>query len=721
MSRKTLSLLASAALAVPLTSRSAFAVVDGTVSGGEYGAARALQTTATVWGDNFNEMDGLYANFAPATPSLNFALTGNLSDNGWTFFIDAKSGGGVAQVVNGGYNRYGSLGGERTDDWGTDTDGGDGVNPTPGGSSIVSGGFNPEKSIEIGQFGGTYYIHIVDMTLPNDSASINKDVWLNSPSGTGVNGTSVTNTYFRDNGATASGTMEHAFNTSNTLGVSGDGNNVGDASTATTGFEALMDSTLLGYQPGKALRVFAVQGNGSGDYLSNQNLPSLRYANSGDLQGPGGWGGGPLVDVTTEAFLGDSFITLFEPTFTAGGDSKWSTAANWAGNFAPNGVEHDAAFVGAGGAVTLDVNVTVGSLKFNGSAGYTISAPGAQTLTINAGSAAGRIDVGAFSNVINPKLIIASDTRINLGAGSISLGETDNSAGKRITIAGGGTVNLNGPQTNGVGAGIAVDSGTLNVNSDGGSTSVRNQQIFSSGTVNFNVSQHLDQLGVNAGGLVTLAPNAGNSIIVANTLFQGTSGKLNVGDGKLLLKGNNPVGSWNGSAYTDVTGLVASGRGTSNLWDGQGIITSQSNAVGTDYNSIGVAAASDVRPATASATATWAGQTITGTDTLVMYTYGGDANLDGKINILDYVRIDQGLQANLKGWSNGDFNYDGVVNILDYAPIIDSNIGTQGAAFPTGGGLGEGGSGVSAVPEPASISLLALGAIGALRRRRRSI
>jgi hypothetical protein len=62
----------------------------------------------------------------------------------------------------------------------------------------------------------------------------------------------------------------------------------------------------------------------------------------------------------------------------------------------------------------------------------------------------------------------------------------------------------------------------------------------------------------------------------------------------------------------------------------------------------------------------WAGQTISGADTLVMYTYGGDANLDGKLNIDDYVRIDQGIAAGLKGWANGDFNYDGLVNSLDF-------------------------------------------------------
>src|SRR5204863_836413 len=88
-------------------------------------------------------------------------------------------------------------------------------------------------------------------------------------------------------------------------------------------------------------------------------------------------------------------------------------------------------------------------------------------------------------------------------------------------------------------------------------------------------------------------------------------------------------------------------------------------------------------PRTATTTALWAGQVITGTDTLVMYTYGGDATLDGKINIDDYIKIDNGIANILTGWSNGDFNYDGKVNIDDYTQFIDANIGTQGGAFPS--------------------------------------
>ncbi|MEA2711718.1 MAG: hypothetical protein QOF78_4319, partial [Phycisphaerales bacterium] len=68
------------------------------------------------------------------------------------------------------------------------------------------------------------------------------------------------------------------------------------------------------------------------------------------------------------------------------------------------------------------------------------------------------------------------------------------------------------------------------------------------------------------------------------------------------------------------------------------------------------------------------------------------------------------------GWVNGDFNYDGIVSGDDYS-TIDFNYAAQGAPFPTSGSAGL--AGVTAVPEPASLSVIGLAAASLLSRRRR--
>ena len=103
-----------------------------------------------------------------------------------------------------------------------------------------------------------------------------------------------------------------------------------------------------------------------------------------------------------------------------------------------------------------------------------------------------------------------------------------------------------------------------------------------------------------------------------------------------------------------------------------------------------------------------------------MYTYGGDADLDGRINVDDYGRIDFNVAIGTSGWFNGDFNYDGKINVDDYG-IIDFNIGIQGAPFPAGAGAGAdvGAASLTAVPEPACILPIAGLAVAQLARRRR--
>src|SRR5262249_43084464 len=139
---------------------------------------------------------------------------------------------------------------------------------------------------------------------------------------------------------------------------------------------------------------------------------------------------------------------------------------------------------------------------------------------------------------------------------------------------------------------------------------------------------------------------------------------------------------------------------------------------------IGIASAADVKGISGAETALWAGETVSANDALVMYTYGGDANLDGKIDVSDYGRIDFNAPLQDAGWFDGDFNYDGKIDISDYG-IIDFNVGIQGAPFSTAGSMAATESlaivnGVTAIPEPAAFAFISCLSTGLLSRRSRS-
>jgi autotransporter-associated beta strand protein len=217
------------------------------------------------------------------------------------------------------------------------------------------------------------------------------------------------------------------------------------------------------------------------------------------------------------------------------------------------------------------------------------------------------------------------------------------------------------------------------------------------------------------GGTLELAPLQTRVLRTPSVSVTGT-GCIDIQDNKLITQ--TAVGTATAGIYDGVSGLIQSGRTNDGGWDGSGIVTSQTAATTGSLTSIGIATAAQAKLITATDTAVWAGQTVTGSDTLVMYTYGGDANLDGKVNVDDYGRIDSNIGLGTAGWYNGDFNYDGKVNVDDYG-VIDSNIGIQGAPFPTATGAGASLSALSAVPEPTALSSAALIATACALRRRR--
>jgi len=83
----------------------------------------------------------------------------------------------------------------------------------------------------------------------------------------------------------------------------------------------------------------------------------------------------------------------------------------------------------------------------------------------------------------------------------------------------------------------------------------------------------------------------------------------------------------------------------------------------------------------------------------------GDANGDGVIDLMDFYALQSSFGKSGR-WSDGDFNCDGRVAFDDYL-ILEAEYGTQEDEVQ-----------VASVPEPATMTLLATGAVLLARRRR---
>ena len=129
--------------------------------------------------------------------------------------------------------------------------------------------------------------------------------------------------------------------------------------------------------------------------------------------------------------------------------------------------------------------------------------------------------------------------------------------------------------------------------------------------------------------------------------------------------------------------------------------------------------------------ATFGGQTVNGNDVLIRYTRNGDADLDGICGDNDVTVLgalyDNGATTGHQ-WYEGDFNFDGKIDDNDVtvlgafydqgaAPLASDLTAKYGAefaaAFEAGQALG------ASIPEPTTLSLLGIGAVGLMARRRR--
>jgi hypothetical protein len=284
---------------------------------------------------------------------------------------------------------------------------------------------------------------------------------------------------------------------------------------------------------------------------------------------------------------------------------------------------------------------------------------------------------------------LSMGTIVNNGVFTNSAGTLDVSS--RFTNS--GTALLGGSQHWADGA-VFDNTGIATFNSDAGADG-RHVVVNAFGSsVLFNSSQHLKALYL--GGAVNVAlSRGGDKVVVTDDFSISPISKLNLNDNTLV------VDYTTASPFDSIKMEIGYGRIYSALSDGT------TRALGYADNAV-------LRLPSIS------GEPVDPTTVLVKYTYAGDADLNGKVDVADLGMLASNWQAS-GPWTSGDFDYNGRVDANDLGLLATNWQAGVGSAL--GPSLGEALTALGlpsiSVPEPTLMAFASLGIlISSLRIRR---
>ncbi len=295
---------------------------------------------------------------------------------------------------------------------------------------------------------------------------------------------------------------------------------------------------------------------------------------------------------------------------------------------------------------------------------------------------------------------------VYLGAGGINSG-----------ILGSGTTGVN----------VILNAGTLGATADWSATATLADTTTA--PIPATLTGNINLLAADAAGV---AHN-----ITLGGVLSGTGGLTKVGAGTVMLSGNN---TYTGATVVKAGKLVLTGNAKSPVLTLAGGADIQGGRLILDYNDTGTApdvksilaagyaqtptrfATGQLRTSNPDVTSKGLGwkDDATAKQVSVAYTWYGDANLDGQVDVTDLGALATNWQTS-NIWAGGDFNYDGFVDVTDLGALATN--WQQGVGNPLGPGSLESamsalGLGNSAVPEPATFGLIGIGLAAAASRRR---